>query len=747
MSFDRKLTKLTLKVAEALPQDIGAGVARLSAENIERLGIKEDDTVILKGAGEAVAVAKAASPGTIGEDTVRLDGSLRKRANVSVGESVVVQKVKIGPAKRVVFVPLGGRVQVVLDSEDLKHALMGRVVREGEVIVIRTRQQMPDFSIFGSFFGEDFATFGEVRLGVATTDPKQIPCRIASGTRVEVDEKAKFEEKVRGLDVTYEDIGGLGEECQKIREMVELPMRHPELFERIGITAPKGVLLYGPPGTGKTLLAKAVANESNANFISIAGPEIFDKFYGESERKMREIFDEAQKKAPSIIFIDEIDAIATAREETHGEVEKRLVSQLLTLMDGLKARGDVVVIAATNRPDALDPALRRPGRFDRELEIGVPNDKGRMEILKIHTRALPLDEDVNFDQLVENTQGFVGADLAALVREAAMACIREILPRIDMKQQAIPPEVLRGIKIGKRHFDEAFKFVHPSALRDVAVEIPKVKWSDVGGLEDVKQGLIEAIEWPLKHAESFERIGITAPKGVLLYGPPGTGKTLLAKAVANESNANFISIKGPELKSKWVGESERGIRKLFRKARQVAPCILFFDEFDSIAKARGTEFDSGASENMLNQMLTEMDGIEPLNKVVVVAATNRPDLIDPSLLRPGRFERFLYVGVPDEKARLAIFKVHTAKMPLAKDVSLEKLAKETEGYVGADIEAVCREAGLGALREDMGAKEVKLAHFTEALKRVRKTLDEGMKELYEGYCERFRSKGKKNSAS
>ncbi len=747
MSFDRKLTKLTLKVAEALPQDIGAGVARLSAENIERLGIKEDDTVILKGAGEAVAVAKAASPGTIGEDTVRLDGSLRKRANVSVGESVVVQKVKIGPAKRVVFVPLGGRVQVVLDSEDLKHALMGRVVREGEVIVVRTRQQMPDFSIFGSFFGEDFATFGEVRLGVATTDPKQIPCRIASGTRVEVDEKAKFEEKVRGLDVTYEDIGGLGEECQKIREMVELPMRHPELFERIGITAPKGVLLYGPPGTGKTLLAKAVANESNANFISIAGPEIFDKFYGESERKMREIFDEAQKKAPSIIFIDEIDAIATAREETHGEVEKRLVSQLLTLMDGLKARGDVVVIAATNRPDALDPALRRPGRFDRELEIGVPNDKGRMEILKIHTRALPLDEDVNFDQLVENTQGFVGADLAALVREAAMACIREILPRIDMKQQAIPPEVLRGIKIGKRHFDEAFKFVHPSALRDVAVEIPKVKWSDVGGLEDVKQGLIEAIEWPLKHAESFERIGITAPKGVLLYGPPGTGKTLLAKAVANESNANFISIKGPELKSKWVGESERGIRKLFRKARQVAPCILFFDEFDSIAKARGTEFDSGASENMLNQMLTEMDGIEPLNKVVVVAATNRPDLIDPSLLRPGRFERFLYVGVPDEKARLAIFKVHTAKMPLAKDVSLEKLAKETEGYVGADIEAVCREAGLGALREDMGAKEVKLAHFTEALKRVRKTLDEGMKELYEGYCERFRSKGKKNSAS
>jgi len=544
-----------------------------------------------------------------------------------------------------------------------------------------------------------------------------------------VKEEPLKEEMLKLPQVSYEDIGGLEDEIMKIREMIELPLKHPELFERLGIDPPKGVLLYGPPGTGKTLIARAVANESGASFFTINGPEIMSKFYGQSEENLRRTFEEADKNAPSIIFIDEIDAIAPKREEVHGEVERRVVSQLLTLLDGLKGRGKIIVIGATNRPDSLDPALRRPGRLDREIEIGVPDRKGRKEILQIHTRGMPLAKDVNIDELADVTHGFVGADLAALAREAAMSALRRYLPKIDL-DKPIPTEILKEMMVKMDDFKEALKSVEPSALREVMVEIPRVKWEDVGGLHEVKQRLIEAAEWPLKNPKVFKKIGIRPPKGILLYGPPGTGKTLLAKAVATESQANFLSIKGPEIFSKWVGESEKAIRELFKKAKQTAPSIIFLDELDSLAPRRGSYEGSRVTETVVNQLLTSIDGLEQLRDIVVIGATNRPDIIDSSLLRPGRFDELIFVGPPDKEARMEIFKIHTSKMPLAKDVNIEELADLTEGYVGADIEGICREAGMMALRENIDAKEVTREHFMKAMENVHPSIDEEMLDYY-----------------
>ena len=569
----------------------------------------------------------------------------------------------------------------------------------------------------------------KIDLVVTKISPMADAVIIERDTSVSISEKpAKEEMKIPRI--TYEDIGGLEEEIKQVREMIELPLKYPELFEKIGVEAPKGVLLHGPPGTGKTLLAKAVANETNANFFTLSGPEIMSKYYGQSEENLREIFKEASENAPSIIFIDEIDSIAPKREETHGDVERRVVAQLLALMDGLEERGKVVVIGATNRINAIDPALRRPGRFDREIEIGIPDVKGRREILTIHTRGMPLAKDVDLDKIAEITHGYSGADIAALCKEAAIRALRRVIPEIDFEGESIPAEILNKIEVKEKDFYEAFKSMSPSALREVVIESPNVKWDDIGGLKEVKQALMETVEWPLKYDEIFHHMDAKPPKGILLYGPPGTGKTMLAKAVATESQANFISVKGPEFLSKWVGESERAVRETFRKARQAAPCVIFFDEIDAIAPARGSLGDSHVTERVISQMLTELDGLEDLRDVIVIAATNRPDIIDPALLRPGRFDRLIYIPPPDKEARKEIFRIHTRKKPLADDVNIDELAEKTEGYTGADIAAVCNEAVMAAIREyiEKGReldkekiKELKIhkRHFEEALRNVK----------------------------
>ncbi len=706
--------KITLKVAEALQNDIGRGIVRLDSKSMKALGISSGDILELEGKRKTAAIAWPAYPEDEGKGIIRMDGLIRQNAGTGVGEMIVVSKATgIKAAKKVVLAPLEQPMRFSPQfPEVVKKQLLERPVSKGDTILI-------------PFFGQPLF------FKVADVSPKKI-CQITQATRVDLREEPVKEEE--GIPtVTYEDIGGLKKQVEKVREMIELPIRHPELFKKMGIDPPKGVLLYGPPGTGKTLLAKAVANESDAHFISIQGPEIISKFVGEAEERLRQIFKEAEKNAPTIIFIDEIDAIAPKREEVTGEVEKRVVAQLLALMDGLKSRGKVIVIAATNRPNAIDPALRRPGRFDREIELGVPDREGRLEILQIHTRGMPLADDVDLEELADMTHGFVGADLAALAREAAMKALRRYLPKINIEEETIPPDVLEEMKVTRKDFLDALREVHPSAMREVLIEVPKVRWSDVGDLENVKRELKEAVEWPLKYPDAFERLGIRTTKGILLYGPPGTGKTLLAKAVANESNANFISVKGPELLSKWVGESEKGVREIFRKARQAAPCIIFFDEIDSIAPRRGSDMGSHVMESVVNQLLTEMDGLEELRGVVVIAASNRPDLIDPALLRPGRFDKLIEVPVPDEKARLEILKVHTKRMPLADDVDLEKLAKMTENYSGADLAALVREAGMNALREDKNAKQVKWKHFQKALKQVKPSLGEKVKEKYERF--------------
>ena len=713
--------EMKLKVAEAFSQaDVGRSIARIDPACMQKLDLLDGDIIEIEGK-KLTATRVASSQSDIGLGIIRIDGYIRKNSGTSIGEEVTVRHADYKEAKKVVLAPVDQQIMI---RGNVKPAFLGRVLTMGDMIITGVRQQQQQTMRSGLFdeFFRDVTPMGEIKLAVVSTKPAGV-VQITEMTDVEVQTEPVDVSKLEGVknvvDVTYEDIGGLKEEVKKVREMIEIPLKRPELFERLGISPPKGVLMHGPPGTGKTLLAKAVANESDAHFIAINGPEIMSKYVGGSEERLRELFEEAEENAPSIIFIDEIDAIAPKREEVSGEVERRTVAQLLTLMDGLKSRGQVVVIGATNRPDALDQAIRRGGRFDREIEIGVPDRDGRSEVLQIHTRGMPLDDKVDLDEMADTTHGFVGADLESLCKEAAMRVLRRVMPDIKGDEE-ISNETLKKMIVTKSDFKEALKEVQPSALREVLVQVPDIKWDDIGGLESAKQELQEAVEWPLKYPESFEKFGVRPPRGVLIYGPPGTGKTLLAKAVANESDANFIAVKGPELLSKWVGESEKGVREVFRKARQTAPTVIFFDEIDSIASTRGgSSTDSGVTQRVVNQLLTEIDGLEELQDVAVIAATNRVDIIDPALTRPGRFDRHVKVDDPDENARVAIFKVHTAKMPLADDVDLEVLAKRTEGFVGADIEAVCREAVMLTLRESLESEKVDMKHFKEAMKKVK----------------------------
>ncbi len=692
--------ELELKVAEAMQNDVGRGIIRIDEYSMKRLGVTSGDIVGIIGKKTTASIVWPLHPQDSGFNIIRMEGMIRQNSGSSLGDKVKVKKGDISDEKKVVIAPTMHEIRFGGDfANHVKQRLLGRPLVYGDTFSVGILGQAIPFTVI-------------------STNPKGI-VQIQNLTGLEV--KGKPMEVTEFPSVRYEDIGGLRGEIDKVREMIELPMKHPELFEKLGITPPKGVLLFGPPGTGKTLIAKAVASETNAHFISMNGPEIIDKYYGESERKLREKFEEAQQNSPAIIFIDEIDSIAPKREETRGELERRVVAQLLALMDGLVARGNVIVIAATNRPDALDPALRRPGRFDREIEIGVPDRNGRKEILQIHTRGMPLKNDIDLNEIAASTHGFVGADLAALSREAAMNALKRILPKIDLEREEIPGEILDEIDVRKKDFVEALKAVGPSALREVFVEVPDIKWDDIGGLENVKRELREAVEWPLKYPESFKKIGIRAAKAVLLYGPPGCGKTLLAKAAANESEANFIAVKGPSLLSMWVGESEKGVREVFKKAKQTAPTIILFDEIDAIAPRRGAYSGSHVTETVVNQLLTEMDGVENLENVVVIGATNRVDMIDPSLLRPGRFDSRVLVPPPDKEARLQIFRIHTRNMP-SREINLEDLAKRTEGYSGADIEGICREAGMIALRENIKAEKVTKEHFEAALKRIKPSL-------------------------
>ncbi len=815
-----------LRVAEAYYRDVGRSIARVDPEVMEELGLQSGDIIEIIGKESVPAIVWPGYPEDRGKRIIRIDGSLRSNAGVGIDDKVRIRKVEAKPAEKIVIAPTEP-VRIMGGEAYLLRLLEGRPVKRGQKIRVEV--------------------FGHVlTFVIVSTKPSGVVI-VNRNTVIDLKEKPVEEVRRNVPNVTYEDIGGLKRELRLVREMIELPLKHPELFQRLGIEPPKGVLLYGPPGTGKTLIAKAVANEVDAHFISISGPEIMSKYYGESEQRLREIFEEAKENAPSIIFIDEIDAIAPKREEVTGEVERRVVAQLLTLMDGLEARGDVIVIGATNRPDAIDPALRRPGRFDREIEIGVPDREGRKEILQIHTRGMPIEPDYGkadvlkvlrkmkeegkdvdkfiekveratseeeiikilkedesifnevknrlidlmLEELADLTVGFVGADLAALAKEAAMHALRKRIERgeIDIEAEEIPEEVLENLKVTKEDFMEALKLIEPSAMREVLVEVPKVTWDDVGGLEHAKQELREAVEWPLKYPDIYRATGIKPPKGILLYGPPGTGKTLLAKAVANEANANFISVKGPELLSKWVGESEKHVRDMFRKAKQVAPCILFFDEIDALAPRRGMGGDTHVTERVVSQLLTELDGIEELKDVFVIAATNRPDMIDPALLRPGRIERHIYIPPPDKEGRKEIFKIHLRGKPLAyddedvrkaaerlgmdvksveemkklseeerrkleeaiRDVICEWLAERTERYTGADIEAVCREAGMLAIREAVKpgmtkeeAKEIAnriritKVHLKKAIERIKPSLTEDDLKRYEKIAEDFR---------
>ncbi len=768
-----KQDETVLKVAEAFQQDVGYGRARIDHQTRMELDLSIGDVIEIEGSKKTASVVWRAHPTDEGKKIIRVDNLTRKNAGAGLGDSVKIRRADVQIANSVSLAPLiskGQQIQFGKGIEVLiKKGLLKRPLAKGDSIIV------PGIALFGS----------ALPFIIIDTKPSGI-ILISENTIVNVKEEAAKDLEPEGPRVSYEDIGGLKEELEKVKEMIQLPIKHPKIFNRLGIDPPKGVLLHGPPGTGKTLIAKAVANESGASFYTINGPEIMSKFYGQSEENLRKIFEDAEKNAPSIIFIDEIDAIAPKRSEVHGEVERRVVSQLLTLMDGLKGRGKLIVIGATNIPDAMDPALRRPGRFDREIRIDAPDRKGRKEILQIHTRGMPLSDDCDLNQLADNTYGFVGADLAALAREAAMNALRRYLPEIDL-EKAIPLEVLEKMEVTMEDFKNAHKGIEPSAMREFFVEVPKVSWNDVGGLEDIKQSLRESVEWPLTQPEVFSRMGIEPPRGILLYGPPGTGKTLLAKAVANESKANFISIKGPEVMSKWVGESEKAIRELFKKAKQVAPTIVFLDEIDSIAPRRGAYSGSHVTESVVNQILTSIDGLESMEGVVIIGATNRPDILDPSLLRPGRFDRLILIPAPDFDSRLKIFKIHARDMPLKvtneevkiiedelnkksefidilkrgtsgeviSQKELDKLknnqidikqvikkmshidklfywlSSKTEGFSGADIEGVCREAAMTALRENIKNKEVTKKYFDEALSKSRASINDEIIRYYE----------------
>lgn len=820
------MAEVNLKVMEALQEEAYKGIVRVDTETMKEIGVRVGDVVEIEGGRETVGVVDRAYPSDIGQAIIRMDGIVRRNAKTGIGEVVKVRKAVVKEAKMVTIAPAQKGVTIRVDPEMFKRGLLGRAVVKCDIIALggtrRRRSAMYDNPVFEDvfqMFEDDFmGGFGlsGLRFIVADAFPKGALV-VTENTDLKFSSKNVDVSEEKIPSITYEDIGGLSEEIKKVREMVELPLKHPELFERLGIEPPKGILLHGPPGCGKTLLAKAVASESDVNFLIINGPEVVSKFVGDAEKKIREKFEEAEKKAPSILFIDEIDAIASKREESYGEVEKRMVAQMLACMDGMNERGKVIVIAATNRPNAIDPALRRPGRFDREIEIGVPTKEGRSNILKIHTRnmpieftirkgsiekfidklndtikitekitkkvangdsdlqelkdklkilkdfvknlkadsennkkvfeALPLEQKDKIKPLLKEelltnfasrTHGFVGADMAALCKEAAINVIRRVLPDIDLKEsQPISKEVLEKLVITEEDFENAMKIVVPSGMREVLVEIPNITWDDIGGLEEIKRDLKEAVEWPLKYPERFKQMGIRAPRGVLLYGPPGTGKTLLAKAVAHESEANFILVKGPELLNMWMGESEKGVREIFKKARQVAPTVIFFDEVDSIAGRRGRELGNNVTERMVNTLLTEIDGLEELKDVVVIAATNRPDILDPALLRPGRFDRILLTPLPDEKSRLKIFEIHTKNMSKAKDVDLKMLAQKTYNFVGSDIEGLCRESGMIALRENIDANEIKMKHFERALEKVKPSIREEdvgrYKEIEESY--------------
>ncbi|MFC6615714.1 CDC48 family AAA ATPase [Halopenitus salinus] len=726
------MNEVQLEVAKAYPNDSGRGIARLDPDTLLHLKLSPGDIIEIDGAETTAAKVWRADRQDWNTDTVRIDGFTRQNADVGIGERVTIRKAEPEKARKLVLAPPEeASVQFGSDAAGMvKRQILKRPVVERDIVPVMSSTNHPFMRSPGQ----------AIPLIAVETEPEGV-CLITEDTEVELREEPISGFEKAGGGITYEDIGGLQNEIQRVREMVELPMKHPQIFKKLGIEPPQGVLLHGPPGTGKTLLAKAVANETSASFFSIAGPEIISKYYGESEQQLREIFEDAKEESPSIVFIDELDSIAPKREDVTGEVERRVVAQLLTMMDGLETRGQVIVIAATNRVDSVDPALRRPGRFDREIEIGVPDEVGRKEILQIHTRGMPLSDDVDLDGLADDTHGFVGADIESLTKEAAMKALRRYLPEIDLDEEDIPPSLIDRMIVKREDFSGALNEVEPSAMREVLVELPKISWDHVGGLDDAKQQIEEAVEWPLTAPEKFDRMGVEAPKGVLLYGPPGTGKTLMAKAVANETNANFISVRGPQLLSKWVGESEKAIRQTFRKARQVSPTIVFFDELDSLAPSRGQEMGNNVSERVVNQLLTELDGLEEMGNVMVIGATNRPDMIDPALLRSGRFDRLVMVGQPDEEGREQILRIHTDDTPLAPDVSLREIAEITDGYVGSDLEGIAREAAIEALRDDDEATEVEMKHFRRAMESVRPTITEDIMSYYEDVEQQFKGGG------